>query len=208
MIRSKNVMTMYPIVSVMLTYNSKLAVTVTKKNDSEYWIKHYSLETYAQSFEEKVGGDVNDYIKLKEVEQNEDGTKFAIAYLNDGAFRLRVFGEVTRTPEEIEADEVDINEELGLDNSTMPIHNFPDPFIVCTFVNNKIIYVCLFHNKTLTHHHFFWNCESRRVEEHYTKVIDSNDKNFPYKCFYNYDDNEVYAFYRQGQSFRVPVTSV
>lgn len=39
LVHSKNVLTMYPIVSVALTYNSKLAVTVTKKDDSEYWVK-------------------------------------------------------------------------------------------------------------------------------------------------------------------------
>lgn len=31
--------------------------------------------------------------------------------------------------------------------------------------------------------------------------MDSNKKNFPYKSFYNPDLNEVYLFYRQGQSF-------
>lgn len=34
--------------------------------------------------------------------------------------------------------------------------------------------------------------------------IDSNNKNFPVKCFYNSEHNEVYSFYRQGQSFRIP----
>lgn len=39
-------------------------------------------------------------------------------------------------------------------------------------------------------------------------VIDSNDRNFPFKSFYNEEDNEVYSFYRQGQSFRIPVFAV
>ena len=30
--------------------------------------------------------------------------------------------------------------------------------------------------------------------------MDSNKKNFPYKSFYNPDLDEVYLFYRQGQS--------
>lgn len=29
-------------------------------------------------------------------------------------------------------------------------------------------------------------------------------KNFPYKCFYNEDEQVVYSFYRQGQAFIVP----
>ena len=31
--------------------------------------------------------------------------------------------------------------------------------------------------------------------------MDCTPKNFPYKCFYNEDKNEIYSFYRTGQSF-------
>ena len=36
-------------------------------------------------------------------------------------------------------------------------------------------------------------------------MIGSSRKNFPYKCFYNDEDEEVYAFYRQGEFFNIPV---
>ena len=62
------VTTYYPICSVILTYNSKHALTVTKKGEREYYVKTYSLDTNEQVFEEKIGGGPNDYIKLKEVE--------------------------------------------------------------------------------------------------------------------------------------------
>ena len=97
---------------------------------------------------------------MKEIEQNEEGTIFAVPYLDDGEFRLRVFEipekenmdaktEITRTKEEIEARELNINEALGLDNHTMPIDNFPDPFINCCFVDKsccKLIFVNLFYS--------------------------------------------------------------
>ena len=35
--------------------------------------------------------------------------------------------------------------------------------------------------------------------------MDCNRKNFPQKCFYNSEKHEVYSFYRQGESYRVPV---
>jgi len=38
--------TMYPIVNVMISYDSTRAITVTKKDDHECWIKMYDLETY------------------------------------------------------------------------------------------------------------------------------------------------------------------
>ena len=66
--KSKNVSTVYPIVNCLISYNSKSAITVTKKSDREYWVKQHSLETYIDTFEEKIGGQPNSYIKLKEVE--------------------------------------------------------------------------------------------------------------------------------------------
>ena len=127
------------------------------KSDREYWVKQHSLETYIDTFEEKVGGLPDSYIKLKEVEQNSAGNKFAIAYLDDGKFRIRIFGENNReTQEEIDQSELDINKELGLNNHTMPINDFPDPFISCVFIDDNLIFVNLFHNATLTHHHFFY----------------------------------------------------
>ena len=41
--KGQNVITMYPIVTVMLSYDSTRAITVTKKDDTETWIKMYSL---------------------------------------------------------------------------------------------------------------------------------------------------------------------
>jgi len=52
----------------MITYNSKMAATVTKENDRSYFIKMYNLESYELCFEEQVGGKPDSYIKLKEIE--------------------------------------------------------------------------------------------------------------------------------------------
>lgn len=144
------------------------------------------------------------------MEQNERGDEFAIAYINDGDFKLRTFGTKTRDPETIDAEELNINKELGLDNHTVPIYNFPDPFITCVFVNNELLFVNLFHNASRTHHHFIYNYRTRTVIESSkaSRVLECNNKNFPWKCFYNPEQNEVYSFYRQGQSFRVPVMEV
>ena len=115
---------------------------------------------------EEIGGRRNEndelisYIKCNEIEQNPDGTIFAVCYLDDGRFYLRIFfGQEKKTREEIELgdspttkrtweeileNELDINEKLGLDNYTMPINNFPDPFIDCCFVNDDLLFVNLF----------------------------------------------------------------
>lgn len=61
----------------------------------------FDLESYKKTFEEKIGGGSADYIKIKEVEQNSDGTKYAITYLNDGKFKMRNFGKENRTGDQI-----------------------------------------------------------------------------------------------------------
>lgn len=86
---------------MIITYDSTKAVTVTKRNDKEYYVKQYDLESYEMTFEEKIGGLPEQYIKLKEVEQSSDGKKYAIVYNDDGVFYLRTFFKVTRTEDEI-----------------------------------------------------------------------------------------------------------
>lgn len=68
LIKNTNVATMYPIVNMSLSFDSTKAITVTKKSDRECYIKMYDLETYEMTFEEKIGGEKGDYIKIKEVE--------------------------------------------------------------------------------------------------------------------------------------------
>lgn len=71
LIKYKSVPTMYPLISMLISYDSTRAVTVTKKSDSESIIKMYSLvrdEDYKMCFEEHVGGSPEQYIKIKEVE--------------------------------------------------------------------------------------------------------------------------------------------
>lgn len=53
------------------------------------------------TFEEKIGGMPKDYIRMKEVEQNSAGNKFAFIYNNDGRWYVRTHGKETRTEEEI-----------------------------------------------------------------------------------------------------------
>jgi hypothetical protein len=40
----------------MISYDSTRSIMVTKKDDREYWVRMYDLETYKKTFEEQVGG--------------------------------------------------------------------------------------------------------------------------------------------------------
>jgi len=37
---------------------------------------------------------------------------------------------------------------------------------------------------------------------------DSSKRNFPYKCFFNDEKKEIYAFYRQGEFFNMSLDDV
>lgn len=102
-------------------------------------------------------------------------------------------------------EELDVNEALGgLNNHTVPIYNFPNPFITCTYIDEVVIFVNLFHSKTATHYHFFYNADTREIFG-ITKIeMNCSHQNFPVKCFYSSEENEVFSFYRQGDGLRVP----
>ena len=82
---------------------------------------------------------------------------------NDGVFYLRTFGKESRDEADIEADELNINKLIGLDNHTMCIFTFPDPYITCCFVTDNIVYINLFHNATLTHYHLIYDVDAKRM---------------------------------------------
>jgi hypothetical protein len=54
----------------------------------------YSIQTQEMTFEEKISGS---YIKVKEVEQNHDGSMFSCVYFDNGLFRLRIFDKQQRS---------------------------------------------------------------------------------------------------------------
>ena len=107
-----------------ISNDSKMAITITKESERASWVKMYCLESQTLKFQERIGGGEQQYIKLKEIEQTDDGQMFAIAYFDDGKFRLRTFAQPTalqRSESEISKNEVDINKEMGIDDWTMAI---------------------------------------------------------------------------------------
>ena len=83
---------MYPLVACFISYDSTRVITVTKCYENEFYIKMYDIENLENiTFEVTIGGGDNQYIKVKDVEQNELGTKFAVTYFDDGKYYLKVF---------------------------------------------------------------------------------------------------------------------
>ena len=78
---------------------------------------------------------------MKEVAQNAAGTKYALVYFDDGKFMMRTFTKEDRTEEEIKKNEVCFNQLLGINDYTMPVANFPDPFINCCFIDDDMLFI-------------------------------------------------------------------
>ena len=192
----------------MITYDSTRTIVVTKEDDTAYHIRQFDLVTQQLVCTERYGGTEDSYIKMKDVEQNSAGNKYAIAYIDDGQFKLRVFDKEPRTEAQALEKELDVNKALNLTNHTMPIDGFGDPYITCTFVTCTILFVNLFHNGELKHVHFFYDSDSGEIFGQYEKVVPGmSPLNFPYKCFWNETLHEVYTFYRQGEAFRIKLNA-
>ena len=138
--------------------------------------------------------------------------------MDDGKFRMRIFGKEQRKRRQIHKEEVRFNEIFGLDDYSMSIDIFPDPFITCCFTTDDLIFVSFFHTYSLTHFHFLWDIAKRKVigipqfDEHGIQLPDkpvtrdmsnTSMKNFPYKCFYSAERNEIYCIYRQGEVYTI-----
>lgn len=52
---------------------------------------------------------------------------------------------------------------FGLNDYSMVIDIFPDPFITCCFTTDDLIFVAFFHNYSQIHYHFLWDIKKRRV---------------------------------------------
>ena len=63
----KTVPTLYPVVNCVMAYDSSVVIVVSAKNHYECWVKMYDLESHVEVFQEKIGGNPDQYIKIKYV---------------------------------------------------------------------------------------------------------------------------------------------
>ena len=68
LMKYKNVATAYPIITMMISYDSTRALTVTKAAENRSILKMYSLKDYEIKCHEELGNKEGAYIKCKEIE--------------------------------------------------------------------------------------------------------------------------------------------
>ena len=78
---------------MMMTYDSTRIISVQIKDVHESYVAQHDMITKERMFYEKFGGHQDSYIKIKEVVQNSTGKMFATCYMDNGKFRMRIFGK-------------------------------------------------------------------------------------------------------------------
>lgn len=70
-----------------ITYDSKSALAIVAKGDENFELQSWSLTEYSMDFSIKFEGT---YLKMNLIEQNNAGSKFAVAYQDNGEFYVSV----------------------------------------------------------------------------------------------------------------------
>jgi hypothetical protein len=103
-----------------------------------------------------------------------------------------------------------VNDLVGIKAPNTMCHTlFYEPFMTCCFIDDKTIFVSLFENYSLTHYHFFFDLDTRKVIGKICTMPmkgKMDNTNFPIKNFYNEDLKEVYCFYRHGDNFIINIS--
>jgi len=77
----------------MMAYDTSRVLSVNKSSDAEYFVQHIGLKDKEIICKESFSGE---FIKVKDVQQNAAGTKYAVMFFDDGLFKIRTFGQETR----------------------------------------------------------------------------------------------------------------
>jgi hypothetical protein len=126
------------VVNMIIGYDSKLCLAIcANSEDTHFELQAYSLQTLQLVFKKEYDGE---YLKMKEIDQNESGTVFVLPYSNNGKFFLSV---VDSTGEELNM--IDVNKFLGIDDRSKPITGFYEPLITTAILPNEDIFVSVYH---------------------------------------------------------------
>jgi len=95
-----------------------------------------------------------------------------------------------------------VNEQFNIDNKTIGISGFFQPFCMTCFMEDNDLFFSFFYNHTKTHSHFKYDYVQKKVTSKLSsrEIEGCTTKNFPQKCFYSPINKQIDCLYRQGQS--------
>jgi len=59
--------------------------------------------------------------------------------------------------------DLNVNELLNIDNSTVPINGVQEPLINSCFINDNLLFVNLYHRMTFTNWHFLYLIDEAKI---------------------------------------------
>lgn len=86
------------------------------------------------------------FLKIDDIIHNEDSTKFAIVYNDNGKFYLHIFDNRGKTC----VDEFYLNEVMGIDETSIGNKILETPLIVGSQFFDNYIFINVYHKKTRT----------------------------------------------------------
>ena len=134
-------------------------------------------------------------------------------YQDNGIFKLLVFDQEGKKLDLVE----NLNKICGIDDSTKPITGFPYPIVTSTFYgDNDNVFIAIFHAKNRAMYYLAYDFKAKKfIQGQSSKtprasaknakgsnnsiiVENSTHINFPQRCFWNEETNEIFTVFRQG----------
>ena len=103
------------------------------------------------------------------VEQNFNGSIYAIAYQDNGYYHISVVNEKGE-----ELDNLDINKMIVIDPDSLPITGFMEPLITCSFLEDDSLFVSCYHRMQKKQYHFMYSYKEKKMlsDPIMTKIMD------------------------------------
>ena len=89
---------------------------------------------------------------MSQLEQNDQGNVFAVAYQDNGVFYLDVFND-----EGQKLDCLNVSQLTRLDQKSKGITGFNEPMITTSFPPDEKLYVGVYHRMQKQHYHFVYS---------------------------------------------------
>lgn len=110
-------------------------IAVMTDSEEQFSVVMYCTDTFEIKSSLSLQGD---YIKARNVSQNESGTMYAIPFIEDEVFKITIFNKTDVLKE------LDVSQMLSIENGIIPIDSIPYPLITVVFIDESSIFTLCF----------------------------------------------------------------
>ena len=130
------------VIDIIISYDSRMAISICRNEQADegtddYVMQAYSLTSFRSLWSLEVEGT---FMKMCEIQQSDDASMFALPYQDNGVFHCKIVDNQGK-----QLAHINVNDLLGLDNLSKPIHGLYNPGITCAFLPNKRLFVSAYH---------------------------------------------------------------